>query len=123
MTGITVQQMADRVADLMEDRLRIGGTGLAAKLRRGGRLLPRRVRAQAAFLAEASAKASVPKLLLQLDHQRIASAYDACLRHLSPIGAGKRRRAYLFHLLVSAALAVFVAAALVIGVIVWRDLV
>ncbi|MFM2356810.1 MAG: hypothetical protein RLZZ528_2546 [Pseudomonadota bacterium] len=123
MSGITVQQMADRVAALMEDRLRIKGAGLSQKLRRGGRSLPRRFRSNAAYLAEASAKAAVPRLVLQLDHQRIAASYDACMKHLSPIGVGQRRRAYLFHLLVSAALAVFAAGAMVIGVMVWRGLI
>lgn len=123
MSGITVQQMAARVADLMEDRLRVRGKGLAAKLRRGGRLLPRKVRTQAAYLAAAAEKSTVPKLQLQLDHQRIAAAYDACLRHLSPIGAGDRRAAYLFHLVLSLALAVFVAGAIVVAVMVWRGLI
>ena len=40
----TVQQMADRIAALMESRLNVGGRGLPEKLRRGGRRLPRRVR-------------------------------------------------------------------------------
>ena len=42
MAGASIQQMADRVAQLMEERLRLRGTGLEEKLRRGGRLLPRR---------------------------------------------------------------------------------
>ena len=40
-----MQQMADRVAELMEARLRVKGEGLTAKLKRGGRFLPRRVMA------------------------------------------------------------------------------
>ncbi len=36
MSAITIQQMADRVAQLMEQRLRIKGAGLAEKLSRGG---------------------------------------------------------------------------------------
>ena len=123
MSGITVQQMADRVAALMEDRLRVRGAGLAEKLRRGGRLLPRRVRTEAAYLAKAAANSAVPKLFLQLDHQRIAAAYDVCLRHLGPIGAGLRRSAYLYHLLTSVAVAVFLAGVIVVSVLFLRGLI
>lgn len=82
MGAITIQQMADRVAALMEERLGIKGTGLAAKLRRGGRRLPRKVRTAAEDLAEAAHMSQNPKLLLQVDETRVAEAYDLCLRHL-----------------------------------------
>lgn len=120
MSGITVQQMADRVAGLMEDRLRIRGRSLAQKLRRGGRLLPRKVRSAAIYLNQSAERAAVPKLQLQLDHQRIAAAYDTCVRHLNPLGAGARRKAFFLYLLTTFAMTVFVTAALVIGVLALR---
>ena len=60
MSAITVQQMADRVAGLMEDRLRVRGGGLAEKLKRGGRALPHKVRHEAEYLAKAAALAQIP---------------------------------------------------------------
>ncbi|AMY70679.1 hypothetical protein [Frigidibacter mobilis] len=120
MGGASVQQMADRVAGLMEERLRIRGAGLAAKLRRGGRALPRRIRAEAELLAAAAEKARVPKLLVQMDHERVAAAYDACLRYLAPLGRGARLRGYLLDLAAAAGFALVVTAALVLGVLVWR---
>ncbi len=123
MGGASVQQMADRVAALMEERLRIRGAGLAAKLRRGGRALPRRVRAEAELLAAAAEQAQMPKLLRQLDHRRVTAAHDACLRYLRPLGRGARLRGHALDLAASAALALVVTAALVVGVLVWRGFV
>lgn len=120
MGGASVQQMADRVAALMEERLRVRGTGLAGKLRRGGRALPRKIRAEAELLAAAAEKAQVPKLLLQLDQERVAEAYDACVRYLRPLGRTARVRGYVMDLAAASGFAVVVTAALVVGVLVWR---
>ncbi len=120
MGSVSVQQMADRVAALMEERLRMRGTGLAEKLRRGGRALPRRIRAEAELLAAAAEKAQVPKLLMQLDHERVAAAYDACVRYLHPLGRGARVRGYALDLAAASGFALVVTAALVVGVLVWR---
>jgi len=120
MGSVSVQQMADRVAALMEERLRMRGAGLAEKLRRGGRALPRRIRAEAELLAAAAEKAHVPKLLMQLDHERVAAAYDACVRYLAPLGRGARVRGYVLDVAAASGLALVVTAALVVGVLVWR---
>ncbi|NEX47061.1 hypothetical protein [Pseudotabrizicola algicola] len=88
MSAVTIQQMADRIAGLMEERLRIRGQGLSEKLRRGGRLLPRSVRAHARELADFAEKAKNPKLLVQIDQARVAACYDVCLRYLSARRAG-----------------------------------
>lgn len=123
MADVTVQQMANRVAQLMEDRLRIRGASLPDKLRRGGRYLPRRVRSEAIYLAQSAEKARVPKLQLQLDHPKITAAYDRCLRYLKPLGAGARRWAVFMYVLTSLGVTVFVTGALVICVLIWRGFV
>ncbi len=120
MTGVTVQQMAGRVAELMEARLRIRGEGLAEKLRRGGRFLPRRVRRQAEYLVKAERQAQMPRLQVQLDHERSAAAFDACVRYLKPLGAGARRRAILRDMVTGIGSAVFITIVLVILLLVWR---
>ncbi|MDR5653111.1 hypothetical protein [Ruixingdingia sedimenti] len=116
----TVQQMADRIAALMESRLNVGGRGLPEKLRRGGRRLPRRVRREAEYLAEVSVLAQNPRVQLMLDDARIAAAYDVCLRHLNGIGAAERFWAAVLGITGSLAFALLVVAGLVIGVLVWR---
>jgi hypothetical protein len=112
--------MAGRVAELMEARLRVRGRGLAEKLRRGGRLLPRKVRRKAEFLARSAEQAGVPRLQMQLDHERIAEAYDACVRYLKPLGASARRRAVLLEMVTGFATGLFVTAVLVVALLLWR---
>ena len=120
MGAVTIQQMADRVAALMQERLGLRGIGLAEKLRKGGRLLPRRVRAAADRLAEAAAMAQNPKLLLQVDEAMVAQNYDICIKHLGGMNAWSRRRAAMAGLAGSIAFSLLVVAALVVAVLVWR---
>ncbi|MCB2094139.1 MAG: hypothetical protein KDE11_07010 [Rhodobacteraceae bacterium] len=123
MSGMAVQKMADRVAELMEQRLRVRGVDLAAKLRRGARLLPRKVRRNAAYLAQASSTAQVPAMQARLDHQRITDAYDVCIRYLKPLGASARRRALLLDMLRGIWASALVTLTLVLVVLVWRGFV
>lgn len=120
MSALAVQQMAERVAALMEERLRLRGKGLAEKLRRSRTALPRRIRSEAAVLAEAELAARNPKLVLRLDHERIAAAYDACIRHLNGLGRWDRRRAYAAGLARSIAVQLALVALLLAAVLVWR---
>lgn len=120
MSAVTIQQMADRVAQLLEDRLSIRGKGLAEKLHKAGRRLPRKVRAAGAILAEGAVTAQNPKLYLQLDHEALARAYDVCVRHLGPINAGDRRRGLLLNFAASVAFSTLVVAVVVLLVLRWR---
>lgn len=123
MTGVPIQQMADRVAGLMEERLRVRGQGLSEKLRKGGRLLPRKVRMAAEVLAQGAAMAQNPKLLLQVDQAAVAAAYDTCVRHLGGVSSGDRRKGAIIGVAASIAMSVLVVALLVIAVLVWRGFV
>jgi len=123
MTGVPIQQMADRVAGLMEERLRVRGQGLSEKLRKGGRLLPRKVRAAAEVLAQGAAMAQNPKLLLQVDQAAVAAAYDTCVRHLGGVNGADRRTGLVVGVAASIAMSVLVVALLVIAVLIWRGFV
>lgn len=122
MGAITIQQMADRVAELMESRLRVRGAGLAEKLGRGGRHLPRKVRLAAGKLAEAAHMSQNPKLLLQIDEAEVAENYDICLRHLAPLGAGARRRGLLLSVTAQVVFGLIVVAAAALLLMRWRGL-
>ncbi|EEW26091.1 hypothetical protein [Rhodobacter ferrooxidans] len=119
MGAVTIQQMADRVAGLMEERLGVKGTGLAEKLARGGRGLPRKVRNAAEDLAKFAEMAQNPRLLLQVDEAAVAEAYDICVRHLGGLAVAGRGLA-LAGLLPSVLGSLLVLAALVIGLLAWR---
>ncbi|KDB02102.1 hypothetical protein U879_18945 [Defluviimonas sp. 20V17] len=112
--------MAERVSALMEDRLRVRGRDVPAKLRRGGRRLPRKLRREAAMLADAADWARNPKLLPRLDAPRLARAHDALTRHLSHLGRGERRRDALRGIATSVVLSLLLVAALFTATLIWR---
>lgn len=120
MGAVTITQMADRVASLLQERLGVSGRDLATKLRRGGRRLPHRVREAAESLALAALKAQNPKLLVQIDEARVAQDYDICVRHLTKLGRKDRRQAQLTAILASIAFSLLVVAGGVIAWLVWR---
>ena len=124
MSATTIQQMAERVAQLMEARLRLKGNGLADKLRRGGRSVPKRLRTNAAFLAEAEDLARNPRLALQIDPARVAEAYDQCLSQLG--GGGGRKDGWVtwaVNRLASVVLSLMLLAALIVLILRWRHLI
>lgn len=118
--SISIQQMADRVAELMDTRLRIRGRTLSDKLKRGGRHLPKRILLAAEALAEAERQAQIPQLQTRIDREATAQAYDICVRYLKPLGAGARRRAFLWSFAGSAAAVVLVTGALAMSVLLWQ---
>ncbi|MDO8882042.1 MAG: hypothetical protein U0934_11860 [Pseudotabrizicola sp.] len=116
MSAVTIQQMADRIAGLMEERLGVRGKGLSEKLRRGGRLLPRSVRAQAKELADLAEKSKNPKLLVQIDQARVATCYDTCLRHLTSLRYGSARLRLLISVAATLALGLLVLGGVILMV-------
>lgn len=118
--SISIQQMADRIAELLEARLRIKGAGLSAKLKRGGRHLPKRVHAAAEALAEAERQSGIPHLQARVDRETTAQAYDICVRYLKPLGAGARRKAFLWGLAGSVMAVVLLTGAMAVSLLLWR---
>lgn len=120
MGSASVQQMADRVSALMEERLQVRGKTLEDKLQHGARMLPRRVRSEAKFVARAAALARDPGTVNQVDHARLAEAYNACVFHLRRIDNwGRIRRRML--VLAGAMLTGLVAGVVVLAaLLVWR---
>lgn len=122
MGAASVQQMADRVADLMQERLGVKGATLAEKVKRGGRKLPRKVRDEAEYLSLAAAQAVNPKLYLRLDHERIAQAYDICVKHLVGVRRWERRQEAFMRVFGRIALILVTVLALALGVMLWQGL-
>lgn len=112
--------MADEVAGLLEERLRLRGAGLGVKLRKGGRLLPRRVRAAAEQLQAAAAMSENPKLALRVDQKAAASAHKICVQHLGGIDHKYQRASRRIGLAGSIAFSLLAVVALMAVVLVWR---
>ncbi len=120
MAAGSIEEMAASVAALMEQRLRVGGATLTDKLRRGGRSLPRVIRAEATLLAEAASQAGHPRLLRQIDQDRVTRAYETCLRHLEELDRAARRRAAVMGIVESIAFRFLAVALLLAAVLRWR---
>lgn len=122
MGAASIQQMADRVSALIEEKLGARGPGLADKTRRAGRALPRKVRDAALRLSEAEAMSHNPKLLLQLDEGKVSADYDTCVRHLSAISVGDRWIGRVVNFGASTVVTLLIVAALVVAFVYWRGL-
>jgi hypothetical protein len=120
MSERTVEEMAEEVSALMGRRLGLRSGRLDEKLRRSGRLLPRKVRREVAYLARAADLARIPKLRAQLDSGRLHRAHAACIAHLKPLGSAERRKKIALDIATSAAVAVFVVVVLVVVYFGWH---
>ena len=123
MSVVTVQQLADRVAVLVEERLRVRGDTLEAKLNRAGRRLPRKVRDAGAVLVQATQMIRNPKLMHLVDDEAVALAYDTCLRHLNTVDPVEARKGLILDIAARIAFAILVVAVLFVAVLYWRGMV
>ena len=123
MSAVTVEQMVNRVSDLLAERLRVKGVTLQDRLAKAGRRLPRKVRDAGEALVQASVMAQSPKLLMQVDHGKLAAAYDICLRHLNTVNPVAARRGMILNIAASIAFSLLVVAGLVVTVLYLRGLV
>ena len=120
MSKITIQQMADRVSALIEQRLRVTGPTLEARLAKAGNRLPREVRAAGDALVAATQMAQSPKLLVQVDDEAVATAYDICLKYLNTVNLSARRKGFVLDAGARIAFALLVVGVLLVTVLYWR---
>ena len=103
------------VGRMMKAGLGLRGDDLSAQLRRGGRLLPRRVRAAAQRLAKAEAMLGAPKLARQLDIAALKADAKLCIQHLTPLVQRRTRHSFWLRAASWAALILVICAAVVYG--------
>ena len=119
---VDLHARTDRLAQLLEERLDIHGTGFEAKLRRAGRLLPGHLRREGEALTEALSLSSHPRLERQIDGKRLGKAADAIEKYLLNLDPWHRRRGIAVNLFANVLFRLLMVAAIVAGVIVWRGL-
>ncbi|PTV96351.1 hypothetical protein C8J27_102145 [Rhodobacter aestuarii] len=85
-----LQRMCGRVSQLLAERLGARGHTLPDRIASRHRTLPRKVRRAALDLAEAQALLGAPKVVRQLDHDKLHHAYQTCLHYLEPLDAPLR---------------------------------
>jgi hypothetical protein len=123
MNPTTVLQMTGRVSQLLAERLGARGRNLQERLNSRARVLPRKVRRAVQLLAQAEAQAASPKMIRQADMSEISRAYDLCLHHLMPLGAGARLRALLLSIGASVLFALLVVAVSLLALLRLRGLI
>lgn len=106
--------------ELMRAKLGIRARSFPAALSRAGRRLPRAIRKEGRVLAEALALADNPRLRPTLDESRVEAAATALKDHLASIDTSDRRRALFLDILGALAFSVLLAAAALIGLLLWR---
>lgn len=120
MGAATIQQMALRVAELMQEKLKIKGRTLDDKLRAAGRRLPRPIKEAAHQLALAAEQAKHPKLVMRIDEEAVAQNYDICVRYLNGLDKWYRRRGIMLSLTLSILLSLLGVVVLLLIVLRWR---
>lgn len=115
-----LQARADHLAQMIEEKLGVGGKGLEAKLARAGRRLPRHVRREAALLAEALGQRDHPRLSRRIDLLRLERAFTVCERYLKTVDPWARRRGLALDWLAVNALNLLIIGVLVVSALLWR---
>ena len=83
-----------RVQSALDGAFGVRARTLAAALRKTGRRLPKRVRAQAQLIADAQSLGSNPRLLRQVDGAALSRAEEAVVTWLDGIDRSDRRKGF-----------------------------
>ncbi|MFT6696717.1 MAG: hypothetical protein ACJAXU_002224 [Paracoccaceae bacterium] len=93
------------IEDLLVEKMAAKGRNLNQKLKSAGRRLPRKIRAQVAYLVEAEARCDNAKRAHQYDPIRVMEARKQCVSHLEKIDKNaardRRRRGWFTGLVVN----------------------
>jgi hypothetical protein len=111
-----IRSGAAHVGRLLKAGLGLRGDDLAVQLRRGGRMLPRRVRMAAGRLAKAQAVADAPKLAKQFDLVALRRDIKTCVQYLTPLAQRRVQHGWWLRAASWAALVILGLAALAYGV-------
>lgn len=117
--AMDLQQMVDEVSIALADKLRVRGRSLDAQIRKAGRLLPRRVRQDATYLAQGVTLAQNPKLAKMIDMAKARKAHRNVLAHIDTVDIGAQRRAAALNVVASIAFALLVTGCLLLFVL-WQ---
>jgi len=119
-----ISHQAEQLSALLSERLGVhAGVGFAEKLAKAGRRLPRWARRDGALIVTAMQWETHPMLSRQIDHDRVARAVKNLTRHLGGLDASKRRKNKILDLIASIAFVVCVTVGLILGIMIWRDLI
>lgn len=85
MAADTLTRTVDEIRKLLESRLKIRGRTLEHQLGKVGRRLPRRIKLEAAVVAQADVLRQNPKLARMVDPGRVQKSANRVIAHLRAI--------------------------------------
>lgn len=123
MSGDLLHTQVDEIRKLMETRLRLHGKTLAQQVHKAGRLLPRRRRREATYLAQVEPLMHHPKLMRRVDAHKVRKAHANLSYFLKSIDPKDRAKGRVLAWLGSISFIAIVVFILVVTVLVQRGIV
>ena len=123
MTPQDLTPQVDEIRSLLDTQLRVRGGTLDKQVRRAGRLLPRKIRAEAAYLVQANMLVQNPKLARMINPDRVQKAHDIVATYLLGIDPKDRLKGRLLNIAGVLAFNLLLIGGLVVAVLVWRGIV
>lgn len=120
MTPQDLAPQIDDIRSLLETQLRVRGDTLDKQIQRAGRMLPRKIRAEAAFLVQANRLIQNPKLARMINPNRVGQAHQAISTYLRSVDPKERARTRALNYAGFVAFNMLVLAGVIITVLVWR---
>ena len=108
---------------MMASRLRVRGRTLEAQVRKAGRLLPKSVRRDATYLAQAATLMDHPKLSMMIDGAKATTAHARLVEFLASVDPKDRAKGQVLNFLGAVSLGLIVLFVLVIWILVQRGIV
>ena len=116
-------QRASKLEAMLHTKLGLRGKSLSVRLRRAGRLLPRRLRTEAALLTQAEVKLGHPRLARQVDFVRVNNAFQAIEAYLARMDPKDRRKGKILGWLGGIVFNLLLLVAILLLVLRWQGLV
>mgnify|MGYP005993524805 CR=1 FL=1 len=123
MSGVSLDDQIDEVRGLMADRLRVRGKTLEIQVHKAGRLLPKRVRREAIYLAQAATVVQHPKLSMMVDTAKANTAHAQLVDFLKSVDPLDRAKGKFLGWLASISVGVIVIFVVVVWILVERGIV
>jgi hypothetical protein len=118
-----IHMQVEEISALLDQKLGLRARRLETQVRKARRFLPRALRRELIYLAQAEALADNPKLHPMINRPRLDAAHRNAVAYLERIDLKERRRTAALSVAASIAFGLLVTVVLVITVLVQRGLV
>ncbi|MEJ6397249.1 hypothetical protein [Yoonia sp. 208BN28-4] len=123
MTAENLETQLNDLQALMAEKLRVRGPTFGAQLRKAGRALPRGVRRDGAYLAQAETLMQNPKLVRMIDQRQADKAHANIVAHLQTVDPADRIKGRVLGILGSISAVLIFTFIVVVYVLVQRGIV